>query len=251
MTTYNPAPDPVPRPASRPRSRPRTCETENRAPDRAVRALARPPARTALAIDLDEQAEKVAAQAIARGLPAERAGIHPLPEPLVLTEVGTERWLLAHADQDPVALRRGALPVPWALRASLTSLRDDGVGFSALVVAHQLPGPHNETSAAADDLLSGVRRSVTAAEASALVPDPSPHPKSARTADRLGAVSGGIGRLLAGGAMAVGVVAVAPLAAIGSLALLDPVILAALSFEDGSPAPGDPMLWFSLGRWDW
>jgi hypothetical protein len=157
-------------------------------------------------------------------------GTTVLPQRQVIRRTQQGTWLLTDYRQDATAaLYGGRIPIPAESHARLTELAAAGVAPDHVWLAHQLPG----------DWQPGQ-------PVDALVPDP----KHLRQRDQrlirgLQAASRTAAQVLAVGGLALGTMALAPLAMLGGVGL-DPVVLG------GVQHPTLPLVvWVELARWEW
>jgi len=154
---------------------------------------------------------------------------------------GDTDWILAPAnDSLPVVPRRE--------REALLRLRDAGVDFPLVYVAHEIPSDKNYRGSAN---ATGLPVSIDQVQAAALV-GPVPPPREAvELSERLARRSSQVLTAVKRGVATAGAIAVSPLVLMGSIAAagLDPIVLGAIPAS--SKVPGQPAAWYVLAKWTW
>lgn len=192
---------------------------------------------------LERQAPDMVRAARDAGADIEYLGVSPLPAgPMYYNGIGTG-WVLAPAG----APEDGVVPREHALR--LLRLRDEGIYFPRLYVAHEVA---EERAEAIRPQVSAKGQELEPIQTSELVSPIPPPAESVALAEQMVWVSQQIkAGLRRAGSMAVEAVTI-PAAAAGavlSAATLDPIVLGAIPAV--SEKPGAPAVWFALARWEW
>jgi hypothetical protein len=209
------------------------------APQRAADAVA---ARS-IAV-LERQAPELVRAARAAGVEVEYLGI---------AELFSETRLYAGADNDWVlgpVTRPDQAVVPAQERHQLECLAAAGINLPLIYIAEEVAKEKTVQLAAPTPGKYGVLDRQTGAE----LVGPTPEPQdSVALAGRLAQASQQVLNGVARAGRAVGVTAasivMAPVAALGSVATLDPIILGAI--PACSAQAGEPAGWFMLAQWDW
>jgi hypothetical protein len=208
---------------------------------RATEALPAQPAAKWRTATLERQAPALVEKAREAGAAIEYLGIGPLFAEPRLYRGDTTDWILAPAnDESPV--------VPRSERKALTCLRDAGVEFPLIYVAHEIPSdPNYRRSVSA----TGLPVSINDVQAAALI-GPVPPPRDAvELSERLARRSSQVLAAARRGVATAGAIAVSPLALMGSIvaAGLDPIVLGAIPAT--SKVQGQPAAWYVLAKWTW
>jgi hypothetical protein len=187
---------------------------------------------------LERRADRVTRRAAQGDVRIDYLGVHPLfIEPRLYSGVDTD-WVVAPVQADDERY------VPRPQRAVLNKLREAGLEFPRLYVAHEVakqPGASSEPT-------------VMSRSAALELVGPTPDPQQAvDLSHRLGHASDAVIRTAARAIPIIGAIAAAPFIVVGgaiaALATMDPVVFGVM--PQGRVLEGEPAAWFVLTRWDW
>ena len=172
-----------------------------------------------------------------RRLPVKYVGQMPVPVQQQVFDSGHHIWVLDNATRDPLMDNPAGFPMPQRCRDDLKRIRDAGISFTDVMVAHELP-----------------RNALTAS--GHIAPEmltPRPSRQALNRANQRGQLAQTLITAATVPLLGLGLVAAAGVATVavagGALAGLDPILFGVIT-ESGRPArPNEVGAWFYLTHW--
>ena len=198
---------------------------------------------------ISKRAQSLQRIASERNTSVEYIGTMPLFSGHRVAQGSLYDWVLVSAEDDPLFSHSGGFPIPDHAKADLETIRDAGIEFDMIYIAHEVqPGSVEPDRPLTIDALR-----------------PPPPRSVQKLSHGLGSKasafwSGGLTPMKATpfliGTAALGAVAALPVvagaaAALPALLVVDPIVLGVIASPSGSAHAGDEAGWFYLTHWDY
>jgi len=185
---------------------------------------------------LYDQQQAVVRRSEQEGLPVQYLGIMPIFAGHRVYPGRRFDWVIVNLAEDPLFQDPDGFPVPTRMLEELRRIRQSGVDFDALYVAHEVPkGRISERAALTTEMLA-----------------PPPPRAVQELSDRLGTMGRALWTLatlpVAASAVAGGLIAAGTAGVLGVVGL-DPILLGVVVELGHLVVPGEPAAWFYLGHW--